>query len=417
MTRQKKRVVRNKNSAASFLKQLQIESARLRDTEYKMATTFGRQIEIAKRMAKVTTLKQALPIWHQYVASVHVLRHDVDRTISTLTRVEKALAGMGVASSSLSLPAELFIPLIESRLQAANLPSELVRRLISHLRQSNARLSFPGIRGRLPKQLDALDSHLHKRINRIGSLAEMKDEVKCAVPVSAPYDDIVSALFGPILVSAGGIVTFFGGPIEAAHTDEGPRHLFNTASCEQLRAIDPRELIIAIQQISRGPTLDGDEKAILRLFYCLSCDTVAEIWNSPSIRERGEGRISRRLLYDFDGEEWDRLVIRVHECGLVNFKTFDHSATRLFINSNACSVLSRLSNADVRRLLLNLFEDGTLDADERAIIKLIECLPLPRVAELLRMRDLSYDDFDDEVDGSEWRRLRRTLDLVRAMRL
>lgn len=139
------------------------------------------------------------------------------------------------------------------------------------------------------------------------------------------------------------------------------------------------------------------------------------MWNSDSIHDRREGKISERLLYDFDGDEFDQLIVRLQSCGLMQFSDFDDDATRVFINSNNCTVLSRLDLADMRTLLLSLFSGSTGDDDEAAIIKLIECLPLTIVRELMAMPNLSYSDFEEEVDGAEWRRLRTTLEAARVV--
>jgi len=92
MAQQKGRPVTSPNSSEPFRRQLGIELARLRSTEQKMASTFLRQIEIAKQIATLKTLKQALPLWRQYIALVHVIRHDLSRSVSTWSRVEEALA-------------------------------------------------------------------------------------------------------------------------------------------------------------------------------------------------------------------------------------------------------------------------------------------------------------------------------------
>lgn len=72
-------------------------------------------------------------------------------------------------------------------------------------------------------------------------------------------------------------------------------------------------------------------------------------------------------------------------------------------------MLNRLSQEDVRQLLVNLFEGDTHDEDEHAILRLIRCLPCGRVRDLMQRRGLSYEEFDDEVDGSEWDELQPIL--------
>jgi hypothetical protein len=353
------------------------------------------------------------------------MRHDLDRAISALRRIENTFAGLEIDSSLLALPGKLLGPVVTTWLQAANLPLDLTSRISMRLRCSQRYIRFPEIHRRLRAQLKRLDVYLHKRINLIGTKKEMEEEVGQAVAhledpseeeeVVIPCDTSTEVLILCIVLIIVVVADLLIRWADESETDEAPRRLFLTASCEDLREIPDRDLIVALERLSRGPTLDGDERAILRLFSCLSCDHLARIWNAESIEDRGAGRISTRLLYDFDGKEWDQLMLRLKECHIVDFSAFDDDATRLFINSNDCSVLSRLSDEDLRQLLLNLFSGSTGDDDEQAIIRLIECIPLFRVAVLLRMPGLSYDDFDDEVDGAEWRRLRARLEAAQAV--
>jgi hypothetical protein len=58
--------------------------------------------------------------------------------------------------------------------------------------------------------------------------------------------------------------------------------------------------------------------------------------------------------------------------------------------------------ASVRQLVLNLFTGSCGDDDERAILKLLGCQSAQRLQQLVGMPRMSVDDFDDNVDGSEW---------------
>ena len=147
-----------------------------------------------------------------------------------------------------------------------------------------------------------------------------------------------------------------------------------------------------------GATLDDDENAILRILNCLPCDRVQLI-----VEEVGRGR----LMDDFDGSQWDRLMIRLQECGLAEFGEWDDDATRRFINDVDCSTIAELTLNDIRQLMLNLFSGTTGDDDERAILRMINCMSCSRRSQLVEMRSMSVDDFDDEVDGDNWDRLRR----------
>jgi hypothetical protein len=115
-----------------------------------------------------------------------------------------------------------------------------------------------------------------------------------------------------------------------------------------------------------------------------------------------EANFGTQTFYDeFQGVQWDRLMVMLKHCNLVSFTEFDNDATRLFINTVGCAGINQLTNDEIRPLMFNLFSDGTLDEDERAIITVMNCLPACRVVQLLFMADMSVEDFD-EVDGPEW---------------
>jgi hypothetical protein len=67
-----------------------------------------------------------------------------------------------------------------------------------------------------------------------------------------------------------------------------------------------------------------------------------------------------RLLFDFDGAEWDRLMLLLRHHGLVGFQSWDDDASRLFINSNAPSTLNSLALHDMATaVLLGLWSRAT----------------------------------------------------------
>ena len=99
------------------------------------------------------------------------------------------------------------------------------------------------------------------------------------------------------------------------------------------------------------------------------------------------------------------LLLRHH--GLVGFQSWDDDASRLFINSNAPSTLSSLSLHDIATLIQNMFKGSCGDDDEQAIIRLLSCIDCGRVRQLVARPGFSVDDFDDNVDGAEWTRLKQ----------
>lgn len=425
---------RNFDTSKEIKHELGIEIRRLRETLDSLTKLTLVQDNLRKRSEKATTNKDILSIWKEFMASSYSYGHDLRRMSATCKRVDLILKGLGVSPDRLVAQRNAVLAEMTAAFRKANFPASLQQNLIRRPELTPKELSLSYAAKQLSLHADAFQKSHITRLKRVADSKEAKKEIRRATAYlgdprcdrADPSYDPSACTPIPCLPSDKGllficavlfVVTVVAVIIDLAReaeTDEGPRSQFMSASCSELNAISTWDLIPMIEALSRGPTLDGDEQAILRLFGCLPCARVAELWNSNSIVDPDSGRIGSRLLYDFDGDEFDQLKVRLHECGLLRFEDFDDDATRIFINTNECAVLSRLSNEDLRRLILHLFEDHTGDEDEAAIIKLIECLPLYRVSELLAMPGLSYGDFYDEVDGSEWRRLHPTLDAARA---
>ena len=186
--------------------------------------------------------------------------------------------------------------------------------------------------------------------------------------------------------------------------DEARQRIFSL-TCSQIASLSFEEVSSMLEAMLDGPTGVDDERAIIRLIQCLPCNMVEdEVWPN----------YGNRILSDVDGDEFDLLVEALQRCGNLRFSALDDDQTRSFISENQCDVLRRLSISDIRRLLFNLFDGHTGDDDERAINKLVNCLFPDTVRTLLTMSGTRYEDFDDEVDGPEWRTLRRILDEKRA---
>lgn len=209
---------------------------------------------------------------------------------------------------------------------------------------------------------------------------------------------------GAAVVSAA--VAFFGWLSDVlpdlfnASDDDRARDLISDSGCEALRAMTARQHFDLVDAMVRGPTGDDDELAILRLLDCLTCEQARALVNRFGTRGAG-------LISEFQGVEFDRLMIRLRECNVVRFNQWDDDTTRRFIAQSDCGSLRQLSPADRRQLLLNLFRGYTGDEDEAAIVKLVRCLTCEQRRALVRMPGMSVSDFDDEVDGAEWQQLRR----------
>lgn len=183
--------------------------------------------------------------------------------------------------------------------------------------------------------------------------------------------------------------------------DDNAVDFITRRGCKDLNALSlDVVLTLLLRPMLSGPTTDRDERAILRLLECAPCDRVWQIVNAVGMYN---------LLNDFDGVEWDLLVNRLQACGMLSFTTWDDDATRLFITFADCATINSLTNLEIRDLLLNMFEGDTGEDDEDMILRLMRCLPCTRMRQLVGMRDLSFDDFDDEVGGEQWDRLERIL--------
>lgn len=387
------------------------------------------------RKAHVSSRGVSVELWKEFLQSSFRFGHDLRRATATVSRIAALLKALDLKPQSLVALPDATIAEFREVLRKAQFSPKECEGLIGRVNIPVKGVSFTNAAAILARYDEAFSHGMDRKLKRVASSkdadetigratgylgpedpedAGAADDTRCVVAIEGVpvLEDvpkelcIVVAIVLFIVLIGIGIASL----IEEAETDEGPRALFNSEPCSRLNSRPISELVVMIEALSRGPTLDGDEQAILRLFGCLSCGRLAEIWNSDSIHDLGEGRISSRLLYDFDGDEFDRLKVRLQECGIMRFSDFDDDATRIFINSNNCTVLSRLSIDDLRQLILNLFEGSTGDDDEAAIIKLIECLPLYAVNQLMSLPGMSFDDFDDEVDGAEWTRLRRTLE-------
>ena len=189
-----------------------------------------------------------------------------------------------------------------------------------------------------------------------------------------------------------GIISF------SSWDDDTSRLFINRSNCEQLSRVSNDNIIDLIRNMMSGTTGDADENAILKILGCLPCDILRSIVE----------RIGRSNLEDeFHGSEFDRLRVLLGNCGIISFSSWDDDATRVFIGSSDCATLDSLSLDNITALLKNLFGGFTGGADERAIIKLIQCLNADTVRELISRPGFSKSDFEDEVDGDEWSTLRR----------
>ena len=167
----------------------------------------------------------------------------------------------------------------------------------------------------------------------------------------------------------------------------------------QIAAKDNNHWISQFNAMINGPTGDEDENAMLKVLNCIPCDRVQMLVANWGVDD---------LMDEFQGAEWDKLVLRLQECGLVNFSEWDDDATRLFIKNTQGSKLALLSISDIVTLCKNLFDGFTGDDDEAAIIQLLKVQDPCKVQNILAYH-IKFDEFDDEVDGDEWDQLQQIL--------
>jgi hypothetical protein len=108
------------------------------------------------------------------------------------------------------------------------------------------------------------------------------------------------------------------------------------------------------------------------------------------------------LQSDLDGSEFDDLQVMLGVCGIINFSSWDDDATRVFVNRATCAQINALSALNLHHLFRNLLEGATLDEDENAINKIMQCTDCAKISAVLAMDGTRWDDFDDNIQGSEW---------------
>jgi hypothetical protein len=234
--------------------------------------------------------------------------------------------------------------------------------------------------------------------------------------VSAPVLNSLGSFFGPIVLVIPlvlyGITAFILlfvdliGAIGNAIAD-----LFNASDDDEARAfinqnrnnpaaltgLTDNQLVQMINAMLDGPTGDDDENAILILLGALDCSRMTRIVNRVGLSN---------LQSDIDGPQYDELMILLGNCRIVRFDQWDDDASRLFVNRLSQIEINSLELSEIRQLILNMFRGSCGDDDENAINRIMNFLTRERLHSLIRMPGMSVSEFDDNVDGAEWRTLR-----------
>ncbi|XXY17580.1 hypothetical protein WME88_56065 [Sorangium sp. So ce216] len=177
--------------------------------------------------------------------------------------------------------------------------------------------------------------------------------------------------------------------------DDASRAEISDMNCASIVAKPDSFWIQSFQHMIDGPTGDEDESAMLKVLKCLPPERCVKVIHAFGLED---------FMDEFQGSEFDQLVLRLKECGLLNFSDWDDDATRLFIQNTSKAKLGALSINDIVTLCKNMFSGSCGDEDEAAIIRLISAQDLCKVKKILQSK-ISVDDFDDNVDGEEWDQL------------
>jgi hypothetical protein len=137
--------------------------------------------------------------------------------------------------------------------------------------------------------------------------------------------------------------------------DDIARKRISEASHDEIRHMSDNELVDMMNAMLDGPTGDDDEAAILKIFEALDCQRRIHIVNRVGLDQ---------LLSDVDGEDWDKLVSLLTECGIIGIDKLDDGGSREFVYTRTCAQLGQLSISAVRQLVLNMFS-GNLEMKTR----------------------------------------------------
>lgn len=175
--------------------------------------------------------------------------------------------------------------------------------------------------------------------------------------------------------------------------DDYARDEIHGMKCHDIEAKSDAHWIVQFGYMISGPTGDDDELAMLKVLKCLSAERVKNIVHHFGLED---------FMGEFQGDEWDALVIRLRECGLLSFADWDDDASRRYITKSSKSALAKLSIPDIVQLCYNMFSGSCGDDDENAIIRLISSQDICKIKLIVKAPYISIDQFDDNVDGEEW---------------
>jgi hypothetical protein len=197
-------------------------------------------------------------------------------------------------------------------------------------------------------------------------------------------------------ITVGGIFYGIGALMESlfnGEDDDRAREEIAGLSCSDIVARSDQHWRAKFFDMIDGPTADGDENAMLKVLQCL-----------PDERVRGLVKHFGGLeefISEFQGDEYDRLALRMQEVGLMDFSDWDDEQAGRFALTANPSHLASMPIRDIVTLCRVLFDGSCGDDDEDAVIRLIRTQSNKKIAEILTQH-IHMDEFDDAVDGEQW---------------
>lgn len=215
-----------------------------------------------------------------------------------------------------------------------------------------------------------------------------EEDVKKGVNYASESGSRIGGWIALVYVIGGWLADLFNGV-----ADDNARATVANSSPDQIRQIPNDELVNLINAMIDGFCGDDDERAILRILDALDCQRMSDVVSRVGLNN---------LLSAIDGEEWDRLVNVLTNCGLIGVEKLDDDASRLFVQNRSNAQLGQLPIAVVWRLILNMFAGSCGDDDEDSILRLLRCQTGARIHQLIAMPGTSVGAFDYNFDGDQW---------------
>ena len=206
--------------------------------------------------------------------------------------------------------------------------------------------------------------------------------------------DLENASLAATIIGVAVSVAVALGSLLNSSDDDDAVDKIHQSSCDEIKAWTNDKVIAFAEKLVNGPTGDDDENALLKMIKCRGCGTASMLVDHFGKQE---------FLDQFQGGESNDLQLFLVDCGLLSLGDMDDAATRRYLTERPCSELNKHGVPEIAMLMQNLFEGFTDDDDEQAINSFFKwCLGSCQINLLTQQPGMSVEEFDDEVDGSEW---------------